>query len=139
MSIIGTVWVHPIIGVVKRIQNMTHGSIYLKYYSYTSELVSTTISPELPDPPPPVELDFDPTFYLNKYPDLVSAGYSTTNVEDHWLGFGIYEGRQGSLIFDAIFYLATYPDLQQIFGNDYYAAYEHWINLGVYEGRQGVQ
>jgi V8-like Glu-specific endopeptidase len=86
-----------------------------------------------------VEIGFDPEFYLYKYSDLVTAGYSKENVKDHWLTNGIYEGRQGSETFDVNYYLQKYPDLQQAFGNDYYAAFTHWLNNGIYEGRQGSE
>ena len=83
------------------------------------------------------ETVFDPSFYLSIYPDLLNAGYTEDNVENHWTNYGIYEGRQGSSIFDVNFYLQKYSDLQQAFGNDYNTATMHWTNYGIYEGRQG--
>ena len=97
----------------------------------TSVLVSVNF-------PLPKEIDFDPEFYLKKYPDLAANGYSVVNVKDHWLTAGIFEGRQGSPYFDIIFYLQNNPDLQQVYGNDYYAAFTHWVNNGIHEGRQGA-
>ncbi|MBT4287338.1 MAG: hypothetical protein HOD92_08350 [Deltaproteobacteria bacterium] len=87
--------------------------------------------------PLPKEIDFDPEFYLKKYPDLAANGYSVVNVKDHWLTQGIYEGRQGSPYFDVTVYLQKNSDLKQAYGNDYYAAFTHWLNQGIYEGRQG--
>jgi len=140
-----TIWIHPTIAFIKTVENVLYQRYGIsKYYLHTSELVSTTISQESPDPPSPddeldttIELNFDPIFYLNKYPDLVAAGYNVENVEDHWETTGVYEGRQGSPYFDVNYYLQRYPDLQQIFGNDYYAAYTHWLYNGIAEGRQG--
>ena len=91
------------------------------------------------DSPPLIELDFDPSFYLDKYPDLQQAfGNNYYAAFNHWITFGIKAGRQGFSTFDVKFYLETYPDLQQAFGNNYIAATFHWFGYGIYAGRQGV-
>lgn len=84
-----------------------------------------------------VDLHFDPAFYLNNNSDLIAAGYTVDNVEDHWLNCGIYEGRQGSSIFDVKYYLQIYFDLYIAYGSDYYGAYKHWLINGIQEGRKG--
>ena len=80
---------------------------------------------------------FDSYFYYHTYPDLALAGYTESNVQEHWEQFGSYEGRQGSSTFNVVFYLQKYQDLQQAFGNDYNSAKRHYIEYGIYEGRQG--
>lgn len=55
----------------------------------------------------------DPAFYLNKYPDLLKA-FGPNNVEaakQHWLTFGIKEGRQSSFVFSLPAYQARNPDI----------------------------
>lgn len=59
------------------------------------------------------------------------------SMKDHWINYGIKEGRIASLVFDAKYYIEKYPDIKYIFGNNYEKAYEHFINYGIYEGRQG--
>lgn len=59
------------------------------------------------------------------------------SMKDHWINYGIKEGRIASLVFDAKYYIEKYPDIKYIFENNYEKAYEHFINYGIYEGRQG--
>jgi hypothetical protein len=108
---------------------------------------------------------FNVKFYLATYPDLQSAfgihptlqsaflGNNSTqqpldpsfmnnlrgfaNGLDHWIIYGVKEGRRGSLEFDAQFYLNTYPDLKAAFGRDFAAALDHWLTYGLKEGRRG--
>lgn len=82
---------------------------------------------------------FDPIYYLNKHPDLLSA-YGASGFRQatgHWIDHGIREGRRSSLEFDVQFYLDKYPDLSDRYGpKGYLGAIEHWITHGVREGRQ---
>ncbi len=58
---------------------------------------------------------------------------------DHWLTFGIKEGRQGSPDFDPAYYLSNNPDVAQVYGaNNYKGATEHWLEFGKKEGRRGA-
>ena len=61
----------------------------------------------------------------------------STKTKNHWIKYGIRDGRKASLIFDAKYYLDRYPDLKEAYGNDYTKAYEHFIEYGIKEGRQG--
>jgi hypothetical protein len=74
--------------------------------------------------------EFDPVYYLNRYPDL-KAAFSATGFKsaaEHWLSQGLSEGRAGSIEFDPSFYLIKYPDLLAAFGpHGYKAALIHWI------------
>ena len=61
----------------------------------------------------------------------------STKTKNHWIKYGIRDGRKASLVFDAKYYLDRYPDLKEAYGNDYTKAYEHFIKYGIKEGRQG--
>lgn len=59
---------------------------------------------------------------------------------NHWLTFGIKEGRQGSSDFDASFYLKKYPDVANAYGsNNYKGAMAHYYQYGQGEGRRGTR
>jgi hypothetical protein len=78
----------------------------------------------------------DPTFYVNAYPDLKAAfGANVAAAQNHWLTYGINEGRQSSATFAITSYIARYPDLKRAFGNNYAAALDHWFNHGINEKR----
>lgn len=78
----------------------------------------------------------DPAFYMGAYPDLMAAFRGNADqARNHWLQFGIREGRQPSANFYAASYLARYDDLKIAFGNNYEAALRHWIDNGWREGR----
>ena len=82
---------------------------------------------------------FDAKYYADKYGDLKKAfGYNEADLKNHYLKFGIKEGRSASPIFDPKFYLSKNADLRKAFGsNGYVAAYNHFISHGIHEGRQG--
>jgi GH25 family lysozyme M1 (1,4-beta-N-acetylmuramidase) len=81
---------------------------------------------------------FDATYYANKYSDLKKAfGYDEAKLKNHYLNYGIKEGRSASPVFDPQYYLNKYSDLKKAFGNNYTAAYNHFISNGINEGRQG--
>ena len=78
---------------------------------------------------------FFPEYYLSKYGDL-RAAYGTDQgaAWQHYLGWGIQEGRSGNPFFDPPFYRALNPDLGSFNGA---ALLEHWIRNGISEGRFG--
>ena len=79
---------------------------------------------------------FDSDFYVNCYPDLKAAfGNDANAAYNHYLTYGIKEGRIASPVFDAKAYIRNYPDLQAAFGDDYVAAYNHFLTNGMNEGR----
>lgn len=79
---------------------------------------------------------FDSDFYVNCYPDLKAAfGNDANAAYNHYLTYGIKEGRIASPVFDAKTYIRNYPDLQAAFGDDYEAAYNHFLANGMKEGR----
>lgn len=84
-------------------------------------------------------LVFNPTYYANTYSDLKKAfGTNSTNLFNHFIQYGMKEGRQGISTFNPTVYKNRYPDLQQAFGNDMNAYYRHYIMYGHKEGRRAV-
>ena len=57
------------------------------------------------------------------------------NLYNHYIEFGIKEGRKSSPLFDPIFYINTNQDLKNAFGNNYEKARNHFFNYGISEGR----
>ena len=81
-------------------------------------------------------LTFDAKFYADKYPDLKKAfGYNSTELYNHFLNYGIKEGRCASPLFDVKFYLTSHADLVKAFGSDYTKAYNHFLTYGYKESR----
>jgi hypothetical protein len=87
---------------------------------------------------------FDGNYYLNRYrTEFAAAGITTAKrASQHWLEFGIYEGRQGSATFNVQTYLDRYADLRQAFAADtrsvrFAKAIQHFVEFGVREGRSG--
>ncbi len=80
---------------------------------------------------------FNAKFYSDKYSDLKAAfGTDATKLYDHYLQYGIKEGRQASAIFDVKYYLENNADLKAAFGKDYKKAYDHFIEFGYKEARK---
>lgn len=81
---------------------------------------------------------FDPVIYLGVYDDLRAAfGLDPSAARDHWLHYGIGEGRLSSSSFDVKFYLSLHDDVSRAVGAaNYAAALDHWVRYGIGEGRQ---
>jgi hypothetical protein len=84
---------------------------------------------------------FDLHYYYKKQPDLLKK-FATSErpyVEalNHFLEYGIKEGRKASPIFDIKKYVANYSDLQKAFGTDYKKAWNHYLQYGIKEERFG--
>lgn len=81
---------------------------------------------------------FDETFYLNQLPDIatvVSQG-SFANGYEHFLRFGIAEGRSPSLYYDETLYLSLNPDVQNAVNNgSFQSGLEHYLLTGHIENR----
>lgn len=70
-------------------------------------------------------------FYLNTNPDLTAAGIKTVaQAQQHWLTFGINEGRQACGSYHVLQFLDNYPDLKQKYGTNYSAATEYYLSTG---------
>ena len=61
---------------------------------------------------------FDAEYYAEQYPDLKAAfGNNEKALYQHFLKFGIKEGRVMNPIIDIVKYREQYGDLQDAFGN----------------------
>lgn len=79
---------------------------------------------------------FDPVYYVNSNSDLKAAfGDDQIAAFNHFLNYGMSEGRQASPNFDVTSYRNRYSDLRWKFSNDLPAYYIHYITNGQYEGR----
>lgn len=80
---------------------------------------------------------FDESYYLWANPDVravVGKGFSSGY--DHFLQFGLPEGRRPTAYFDAGYYVATYPDVKSaIASGKYHNAFEEYVVSGAAMGR----
>lgn len=82
---------------------------------------------------------FDVAYYANRYPDLKAAfGNDESALLQHFIQYGMAEGRQGSSQFDVYSYKNLYPDLRAAFGNNLKSYYMHYISSGKAEGRKAT-
>ena len=89
----------------------------------------------------PVEYSavFDAAYYADRYPDLKAAyGGDESALLQHFIQYGMAEGRQGSSQFDVYSYKNLYPDLRAAFGNNLKSYYMHYISSGKAEGRKAT-
>lgn len=85
------------------------------------------------------EITFDAEYYYNRYPDLqVAFGMDPVALYQHYLAFGIKEGRFGSEEFNCYTYMNNYGDLRLAFGGDYLLYCEHYEKFGKAEGRNAI-
>lgn len=88
---------------------------------------------------PLTKLTFDVDYYYNTYPDLQAAlGYDYNSLYNHYLKYGLPEGRSGSAEFNCLVYRNNYSDLQAAFGNNYLSYCAHYENYGKAEGRNAA-
>ena len=81
---------------------------------------------------------FDADYYLNKYPDVAKwANNDKDKALQHFVSFGMGEGRRGNEAFDVYGYKTRYLDLREACGNDLKAYYNHYLRYGIKEGRDG--
>jgi murein DD-endopeptidase MepM/ murein hydrolase activator NlpD len=86
-------------------------------------------------------LVFNPTYYANSYSDLKRHfGTDATKLFQHYINFGIQEGRQAISTFNVKIYKLSNPDLQAAFGEkDGYKPYVlHYLQYGHKENRKTV-
>jgi len=82
---------------------------------------------------------FDPDYYASRYSDLRAVfGSNSALLLDHFVSYGVREGRQGKASFDVYSYKRQYPDLRAAFGNYLPSYYYHYISYGNREGRAGT-
>lgn len=81
-------------------------------------------------------LVYDFNYYLEHNEDVrVAYGHDEDAVLDHFVEWGIKEGRQGNEKFNVYTYKNRYTDLRNAYGNDLEKYYMHYINYGYDEGR----
>ena len=82
---------------------------------------------------------FDANYYLSNNPDVAKATAGNSDLAlDHFINYGMSEGRRGSASFDVQSYFNEYPDLRAAFGFDLVKYYEHYVTAGKAEGRHGT-
>ncbi|MBQ9608083.1 MAG: polysaccharide deacetylase family protein [Lachnospiraceae bacterium] len=80
---------------------------------------------------------FNASYYAEKYPDLKSVyGTDSDALLNHFLLYGLNEGRQASPAFDINYYMDSYPDLQNAYGDNKTMYVDHFKTFGMAEGRQ---
>ena len=83
---------------------------------------------------------FDAAYYAKKYPDLKAAfGTDSTKLYNHFLDYGIKEGRQASPMFSVDYYLKNNADLKAAFGSNRESAFNHFVTYGINESRVTAQ
>ncbi len=83
-----------------------------------------------------IEDVFDEQYYADKYPDLKEAyGYDRAVLLEHFLRFGLSEGREMNAMIDIVRYREKYPDLQAAFGDNWDAYIAHYLTYGAFEHR----
>lgn len=81
---------------------------------------------------------FDAGYYYSAYPDVAAAfGNNQAALFNHFVNYGLKEGRSCSADFNPQAYRANYADLQQAFGDDMAAYCRHYVSYGKAEGRDG--
>lgn len=81
---------------------------------------------------------FDAGYYYSAYPDVAAAfGNNQAALFNHFVNYGLKEGRSCSADFNPQAYRANYADLQQAFGDDLAAYCRHYVSYGKAEGRDG--
>lgn len=83
-----------------------------------------------------LEDHFDAGFYSSEYEDLQQAfGSNEEQLLDHYLTYGLQEGRNAVPYLNLVKYREAYKDLEKAFGNDWSAYLNHYLTLGAKEGR----
>lgn len=79
---------------------------------------------------------FDAKYYADTYADLKAAfGDNEKALFNHYMKYGLAEGRQGSATFNLAEYRKAYADLEASFGNNWDAYVNHYYKYGKNEGR----
>ena len=82
---------------------------------------------------------YDFNYYINRYPDIKAAyGSDPAGALQHFLNYGMKEGRQAESSFNVNTYRSRYADLQAAFGNDLTLYFRHYLQYGKSEGRSGI-
>lgn len=82
--------------------------------------------------------DFDEETYFRENPDVRAALQrgDIESAQDHFVGFGYFEGRKGGTVVDEAWYLKKYPDVASgIKSGQISSAASHFSLVGGGEGR----
>lgn len=83
-----------------------------------------------------IEDVFDAKYYAEQYSDLEEAfGDDEELLFNHFLEYGLKEGRTMSPVLDIQEYRAKYADLDKAFGDDWDAYVQHFFEYGINENR----
>lgn len=84
-------------------------------------------------------LVYDYNYYINKYPDIKAAfnGDERATLQ-HFVQYGMREGRQAKASFNVGIYKKNYSDLRSAFGNYLPSYYTHYISYGYREKRTAI-
>ena len=81
---------------------------------------------------------FDAAFYANKYADLKKAfGNNEGKLLNHFITYGIEEGRQASPTFNVKYYMNRYPELGRVLGSDPAQYMRYFLTTGMAQGQRG--
>jgi hypothetical protein len=104
---------------------------YINYGQYENRVTKAAYSEGVN-----YELVFDAEYYYNAYPDVAKKyGYDYEKLLNHFIIFGMKEGRTGSINFILDIYKINNPDLTAAYGEDNKKYYMHYIYDGFYEDR----
>lgn len=79
---------------------------------------------------------FDAEYYGNTYADVKAVcGNDEEALFQHYMNYGLNEGRVGSPEFNLVEYRNGYADLQAAFGDNWDAYANHYLTVGIAEGR----
>ena len=82
---------------------------------------------------------YDYDYYVEHNADVKAAfGTNARAVLQHFVNFGMKEGRRASADFDVNSYRNQYADLRRVFGTNLQGYYLHYINYGKREGRKAT-
>ena len=80
---------------------------------------------------------FDAKYYADSYADLKEAfGYDENLLYQHFLTYGLKEGRNMSPILNVVAYREAYSDLDAAFGDNWDAYVDHFFTFGAREMRE---
>lgn len=81
-------------------------------------------------------LILDIAAYRAAYKDLEAVfGDDEGAYLEHYLNYGIYEGRTEGALFNPLAYAEAYSDVKEAFGEDIAAIVDHYVTFGVAENR----
>lgn len=85
---------------------------------------------------------YDFEFYTAKYKDIAAVFINDQiGALNHFVNYGMKEGRAGNSVFDVISYWNANQDLRRVYSNDLKKYYMHYMKYGKNEGRlcKGVE